>query len=43
MFSKSAQWYDLLYQFKDYQKEADKIFALLSKIHPEAKSVLDVA
>jgi SAM-dependent methyltransferase len=43
MFSKSAQWYDLLYQFKDYQKEADKIFTLLSKIHPEAKSVLDVA
>jgi SAM-dependent methyltransferase len=43
MFSKSSQWYDLLYQFKDYQKEADKIFALLRKIHPEAKSVLNVA
>ena len=43
MFSRSAQWYDLLYQFKDYQKEADKILALLGKIHPKAKSILDVA
>ena len=43
MFSKSAKWYDLLYQFKDYQKESDNIVALLSKIHPKAKSILDVA
>jgi len=43
MFSKSARWYDLLYQFKDYQKEAEKILALLRKIHPKAKSILDVA
>ena len=43
MFSKSAQWYDLLYGFKDYHKEADKIVAILSKIHPKAKSILDVA
>jgi len=43
MFSKSAQWYDLLYGFKDYHEEANKIVAILSKIHPKAKSILDVA
>jgi SAM-dependent methyltransferase len=43
MFSKSAPWYDLLYRFKDYQKEADKIISLLSEIHSKAKSILDVA
>ena len=43
MFSKSAKWYDLLYSFKDYQEEADKIIELLKKIHPKAKSILDVA
>ena len=43
MFSTSAQWYDLLYRFKDYQKEADWIVELLNRIHPDAQTVLDVA
>ena len=43
MFSKSAQWYDLLYSFKDYQKEAKDIINLVDKIHPDAKTILDVA
>jgi SAM-dependent methyltransferase len=43
MFSKSAQWYDLLYSFKDYRKEADFIFSILNQIHPKAQTLLDVA
>ncbi len=43
MFSKTAQYYDLIYSFKDYEKEAGKITALIQKEHSEAKSILDVA
>ena len=43
MFSKTAQYYDLIYSFKDYEKEAGDIQALIKKEHPGAKSILDVA
>jgi SAM-dependent methyltransferase len=43
MFTESAQWYDALYSFKDYEKESAEIIARLQEEHPQAKSVLDVA
>jgi SAM-dependent methyltransferase len=43
MFSKSAQWYDAIYGFKDYQQESTAIINLLKNEHPQAKTLLDVA
>jgi SAM-dependent methyltransferase len=44
MFSKSADLYDLIYQqFKDYADESRRVAELLERIHPEARTVLDVA
>ena len=43
MITKSAQWYDALYRFKDYTKESADIISLLKEEHPQASSVLDVA
>ena len=43
MFSKTAQYYDLLYSFKDYEKEAQQIKNLIAQEHPAARSILDVA
>ena len=44
MFSETAELYDLIYQqFKDYKEESKRIAALLERIHPGAKTVLDVA
>ncbi len=43
MFSKTAQYYDLVYSFKNYEEEAGKIKALIQKEYPAAKSILDVA
>jgi ubiquinone/menaquinone biosynthesis C-methylase UbiE len=43
MFSKSAQWYDAIYSFKDYQQESDAVISLLKREHPQAKTLLDVA
>ena len=43
MFLNSAQWYDLLYSFKDYQQEATNIAKLLNQFHPAAQTLLDVA
>ncbi len=43
MYSKTAQYYDLVYSFKNYEEEAGKIKALIQKEHPAAKSILDVA
>jgi ubiquinone/menaquinone biosynthesis C-methylase UbiE len=43
MFSKTAEWYDLIYSFKDYAKEARAIIDLLRSLHPTARTVLDVA
>ena len=43
MYTQSAQWYDAIYSFKDYQAETDKILALLRDKRPNAKTLLDVA
>ena len=44
MFSKSAELYDKIYfEFKDYEAEARKISELITREHPSARTVLDVA
>jgi len=43
MFSKTAEMYDLIYgSFKDYDGESRSIAALLQRLAPAAKTVLDV-
>ena len=44
MFSGSAELYDLIYSgFKDYPAEAGDLAATIRRLHPRARSVLDVA
>ncbi len=43
MFSATADLYDLVYSFKDYRAEADKIRALIARERPDARNILDVA
>jgi SAM-dependent methyltransferase len=44
MFSESATLYDLIYSsFKNYEAETDQLFALLSRVRPGLRTVLDVA
>jgi SAM-dependent methyltransferase len=44
MFSASAEFYDLIYStFKDYLGETAQIAALLRRINPSCRTVLDVA
>jgi SAM-dependent methyltransferase len=43
MFTKSAEWYDLIYGFKDYERDARTLFDWLQKTHPTARTILDVA
>ena len=43
MFNKTAQYYDLIYSFKDYEEEAQQIRDLITDEHPTARSILDVA
>lgn len=44
MFSASAEYYDLIYSaFKDYAKEIAQIAALLRRLNPECRTLLDVA
>jgi trans-aconitate methyltransferase len=43
VFTKTAQYYDLVYSFKDYVREVQKIRALIEIECPGARSVLDVA
>lgn len=44
MFTESAALYDRIYSsFKDYSREAGDIAALLRRVHPRCRSVLDVA
>lgn len=43
MFSETAELYDLIYgQFKDYAAEARWIAGLLERVHPGARTILDV-
>ena len=41
VFDKYAQYYDLLYQDKDYQREADYILSHIKKHHPETINILE--
>ena len=44
LYGELAKYYDLIYSAKDYEKEADRIKALVSKYKkPEGKELLDVA
>ena len=42
MFSKSAEIYDLIYGFKDYKSESEKIIDLITKQKPDCRTILDV-
>jgi len=43
MFAKSAHLYDLLYSFKDYAAESEKIMELIKNEAPRTQTILDVA
>lgn len=43
MFDLSAPYYDLIYSFKNYAKEAEIIRGLLWRLSPSARTILDVA
>src|SRR5262245_44520224 len=43
MFTKTIEYYDLMYSFKHYDEEANKIRALIRQEHPAPSTVLDVA
>lgn len=43
MFTKTARYYDLVYAFKDYGQEVQKIRAFIEAERPGARTVLDVA
>jgi SAM-dependent methyltransferase len=43
MYTKTAELYDLFYDWKDYRGEADRIRELVAARRPEARSLLDVA
>ena len=40
-FQKYAQYYDLLYQDKDYKSEAEYVVSLINKFHPKAQKILE--
>lgn len=42
MFTKSAKFYDALYQFKDYDAASKQLYALIQQYNPNAKTLLDV-
>lgn len=43
MFNKSARFYDLIYGFKDYTEETEKLISWTRDRCPQAKTLLDVA
>ncbi len=43
MFDKTADLYDLFYDFKDYAAEADAVREIVSARYPGARTLLDVA
>ena len=43
MFTKSAEFYDTIYSFKDYAAEAAQIATCVRSLRPDARTVLDVA
>jgi ubiquinone/menaquinone biosynthesis C-methylase UbiE len=43
MFTKSARFYDAIYEFKDYRAESARVHELIQERNPGARSLLDVA
>jgi SAM-dependent methyltransferase len=43
MYTRSARFYDLIYSWKEYRKEAEYLLELIRERLPAAKSMLDVA
>ena len=43
MFTKSARFYDAIYEFKDYRAESGRVHELIQERNPGARSLLDVA
>ena len=43
VFSETAEYYDKIYSYKDYPGEVRKLRAIISRIVPNALSILDVA
>ncbi len=42
MYTDSSEFYDLIYSFKDYQKESTNIVDIIKLRHPNCKSLLDI-
>ncbi len=42
MFLNTAQYYDSLYAFKDYEQESKEIRKSIKQLHPSAESILDI-
>jgi len=43
VFNRSARWYDALYAHIDYEAESEHVTAMIHGLHPDARSLLDVA
>jgi ubiquinone/menaquinone biosynthesis C-methylase UbiE len=43
MFTKSARFYDAIYEFKDYGAESERVHGLIQERNPGARKLLDVA
>ncbi|MFN8396934.1 MAG: class I SAM-dependent methyltransferase, partial [Bacteroidia bacterium] len=43
MYKHTSEYYDLIYSFKNYKEESDKIAALVTSLRPDVQTVLDVA
>jgi SAM-dependent methyltransferase len=43
MFTKSAQFYDALYHFKDYAEASRRLVEIIQQYNPNARTLLDVA
>jgi SAM-dependent methyltransferase len=43
MFTRSARFYDAIYEFKDYAAESERVHELIQERNPGARSLLDVA
>jgi SAM-dependent methyltransferase len=43
MFTETAQYYDAVYSFKDYGREAARLSAIVRRARPRARRLLDVA
>jgi len=43
MFQKSSKYYDIIYSFKDYKKEAEIIKTTIGEHNPDCKTILDAA